>query len=158
MKTLTCISCALLLTVSTPVLSKGSPWYFAIKGGFMDAGTGIADNAINGGFDIGYQNNRYLATEIEYTRSLIDGETSSGNDWDVDTLSAFASFRSNTKVKFKGKVGLTHIDTGNNDDIEFSMGIGIGFWALGGLTEIEYTELGNDNELNFFSVGVNYYF
>ena len=158
MKKITLISLALLVTVSTPALSKGSPWYFAVKGGFMDAGRGVSDNAINGGFDIGYQNNRYLATEVEYTRTLIDGETSSGNDWEVDTLSAFASFRSNTKVKFKGKVGLSHIDTGNDDDIEISLGIGIGFWALGGLTEIEYTELGDDNDLDFLSIGVNYYF
>jgi len=129
-----------------------------VIGGFMDAGTGISDNAINGGFDIGYQHNRYLSTEFEYTQTLIDGETNSGNDWEVDTTSVYIAFRSNTKVKFKGKIGLSNIDTGNNDDTELSLGIGVGFWALGGLAEIEYTELSDDNELDFLSFGVKYFF
>ncbi|MDH5767266.1 MAG: hypothetical protein OEZ38_14720, partial [Gammaproteobacteria bacterium] len=92
MKKINIVILAALFVVSDPVLSKGSPWYFAIKGGFMDAGVGIADNAINGGFDIGYQNNRYLATEVELTRTLIDGETRAGNDWEADTFSVFAAF------------------------------------------------------------------
>jgi len=134
---------------------KGSPWYFAIKGGPMNA-DGQDDSAINLGADVGYRNNKYLSTEIELTRTLIDGDTRSGNDWEVDTLSAFAAFRSNTPVKFKAKIGLTDIDYGNDDDLELSFGIGVGFWATGGLMEIEYTEL--DDGLNFISLGVNYFF
>ena len=158
MKKINIICLALLLTVCGSAFGKGTPWYMAVKGGFMDAGTGITDNAINGGFDIGYRNNRYLSTEIEYTRTFIDGETRGGNDWEVDTLSAFAAFRSNTEVKFKGKIGLTNIDSGRDDDTELSLGIGVGFWARGGLTEIEYTELSDDDELEFLSISVNYFF
>ena len=153
-------SLCLLFIYTQPVHSKGanSPWYLGVKGGFMDGGKGVSDNAVNMGFDLGYKNNRYLSTEIEYTQTFIDGETRNGNDWDVTTLSAFAALRSNTSVKLKGKIGLTHIDYGRDDDIELSMGLGVGFWALGGLTEIEYTKIDNDNDLDFFSIGVNFFF
>lgn len=158
MKKITTACLISLLAASPFAYGKGSPWYMGVKGGFMDAGTGITDNAINVGLDLGYQNNRYLSTEVEYTRTFIEGETNSGNDWEVDTLSVFAALRSNTKVKLKGKIGLSNIDTGRDDDTELSLGIGIGFWALGGLTEIEYTQLSDDDELDFISFGVNYYF
>lgn len=138
--------------------SSNSPWYVGFIGGFMDGGTGLKDDAINLGFDAGYQINRYFAPELELTRTFVDGETSGGNDWDVDTLSIFAAFRTDTKVKFKAKIGITDIDTGNNSDTELSLGIGIGFWALGGLTEIEYTDLSNDYDLQFISFGVKYFF
>lgn len=158
MKKITILCLASLLTLSTSAYGKGTPWYLGIKGGFMDAGTGITDNAINGGFDVGYRHNRYLSTEVEYTRTFIDGETRNGNDWEVDTLSAFAAFRSNTEIKVKGKIGLSNIDYGGNDDTELSLGFGVAFWALGGLTEIEYTQLSDDDDLDFLSFGINYFF
>jgi hypothetical protein len=138
--------------------SSNSPWYVGFIGGLMDAGSGVTDDAINLGFDAGYQVNRYFAPELELTRTLVDGETNGGNDWEVDTLSIFAAFRTDTKVKFKAKIGISDIDTGSNSDTELSLGIGIGFWALGGLTEIEYTELSNDYDLQFLSFGVKYFF
>lgn len=151
---LLCIT-SMVGTGSASAAKNNSPWYFAIKGGLMDA-DGAADSAVNIGADVGYQNNRYLSTEVELTRTLIDGDTRSGNDWEVDTLSVFAAFRSRTEVKLKAKIGLTNIDYGNDDDLELSFGIGVGFWAAGGLMEIEYTEI--DDGLDFFSLGVNYYF
>ena len=117
---------------------------------------GLNDSAVNMGLDIGYQQNRYLSTEVELTRTLIDGDTPSGNNWEVDTLSVFAAFRSRTPVKFKAKIGITDVDYGGNDNFELSFGIGIGFWAAGGLMEIEYTEI--DDGLNFISLGVNYFY
>ena len=135
--------------------NRGTPWYFAIKGGLMDA-DGLGDSAINIGADIGYRNNKYLSTEVEITKTLIDGETRSGNDWESDTLSVFAAFRSNTEVKLKAKIGLTNIDRGNDDDLELSFGIGLGFWVLDGLMEVEYTEI--DDNLHFINVSVNYFF
>ena len=150
-----CITSILATNSAIAGKSKNSPWYFAIKGGLMDA-DGTSDSAVNIGADVGYQNNRYLSTEVELTRTLIDGDTRSGNDWEVDTFSVFAAFRSRTEVKLKAKIGLTNIDYGNDDDLELSVGIGVGFWAAGGLMEIEYTEI--DDGLDFFSLGVNYYF
>lgn len=144
-----------LITPCVEAAGKSTPWYFGVKGGLMDA-DGASDSAVNMGLDVGYRNNKYISTEIELTKTLIDGDTRSGNDWEVDTLSAFAAFRSNTEVKFKAKIGLTNIDYGNDDDLELSFGFGVGFWAAGGLMEIEYTEI--DDGLDFFSLGVNYYF
>ena len=132
-----------------------SPLYLGIKGGFVDA-DGLADSALNLGLDVGYTLNRYLAAELELTQTIVDGETPSGRDWDVDTLSVFAAFRSNTEVKLKAKVGLTNFDSGGRRDTELSFGIGVGFWAAGGLMEIEYTEL--DDGLDFISIGVNYFY
>ena len=153
------LACLLLLTLSTQAqAASGSPWYMGVIGGFMDRGDGLSDSAINGGFNIGYRNNRYLSTEFEYTRTILDGDTPSGNDWEVDTISLYAAFRTNTRVKFKGKVGITNIDGGSGDDTEISMGFGIGFWAAGGLAEIEYTEVNDDNQLDFISIGVKYFF
>ena len=135
--------------------AKGSPFYMAIKAGIVDAGNGMSDNAVNAGFDIGYRNNRYISTEVEYTTTFISGDTPSGNNWEMDAFSVFASFRSNTKVKLKAKVGLSSIDN-NDSGLDLSMGIGVSYWAAGGLMDIEYTKL--DDGLNFYSIGVNYFF
>ncbi|MDH5712219.1 MAG: porin family protein [Gammaproteobacteria bacterium] len=134
---------------------NNSPLYLGIKGGFVDA-DGMGDAALNLGLDVGYTLNRHLAAEVELTQTLVDGDTPSGRDWDVDTLSVFAAFRSNTEVKLKAKVGLTNFDSGGRRDTEFSFGLGVGFWAAGGLMEIEYTEL--DDGLDFISIGVNYFY
>lgn len=154
------IALSLIFTLSlfssyAQAAGNNSPWYFGIKGGFMDS-QGLGDSALNMGLDIGYQHNKHLSTEVELTRTLIDGDTPSGQDWEVDTLSAFATFRSNTKVKLKAKIGITDVDYGNNDNLELSFGLGVGFWAAGGLMEVEYTEI--DDGLNFISVGVNYFY
>jgi hypothetical protein len=135
--------------------AKGSPWYLGLKGGVVDAGEGVTDDAVNAGFDLGYRNNRYLATEIEYTDTLVEGETRGGADWEVSTLSAFAALRTATPVKVKGKLGVTHVED-SDDDLEFSWGVGLGFWAAGGLVELEYTELAD--ELDYISLGVNYFY
>lgn len=146
----------MMLPLAAVAKGNNSPLYFAIKGGFMDAGGGIADSPINVGVDVGYQWGRYMSTEIEYTSSIVDGETASGNDFDITTFSAFAAFRTATPVKFKFKAGLTDIDGGGVSDIEFSYGFGIGFWSAGGLMEVEYTVI--DDGLDFISMGVNYFF
>ena len=144
---------ALLLTQA--YAANNSPWYMGIKGGIMDA-NGMSDSALNLGFDLGYRHNRYLSTEVELTETIVDGDTPSGNDWDVETLSVFAAVRTDTTVKLKAKVGLTNINYGGNSDTELSFGVGLGFWAGGGLMEIEYTEI--DDGLEYISLGVNYFF
>ena len=144
-----------ILSSFAEAAGRNSPWYFGIKGGLMDP-QGLGDSALNIGLDIGYQQNKYLSTEVELTSTLIDGDTPSGQNWEVDTLSVFAAFRSRTPVKFKAKIGITNVDYGGNDNLELSFGVGVGFWAGGGLMEIEYTEI--DDGLNFISAGVNYFY
>ena len=70
-----------LLSTLTPFAvhaakSSNSPWYIGFIGCLMDAGRGVTDDAINLGFDAGYQVNRYFAPELELTRTIVDGETS----------------------------------------------------------------------------------
>lgn len=149
------IGCLLSVVFTGQVSAKESPFYMGIKAGILDSGNGVADNAINAAFDIGYRHNRYLSTEVEYSTTFINGNNTSGNDWDVDVLSVFAALRSNTKIKLKGKIGISNIE-GGNSGLELSTGLGIGFWAAGGLMEVEYTKL--DDGLSFFSVGVNYFY
>lgn len=133
---------------------KNSPFYMAAKIGLLGGGNVIVDDAVNAAFDIGYRNNRYISTEVEYTTTFINGEAGNGNDWNADALSVFASFRTSTKIKLKAKIGLSSIS--NNSGLEIATGLGVGFWAGGGLMEIEYTKLSDD--LNFFSIGVNYFY
>jgi len=158
MKKLTVIfACIILLFPLTGhARGKKGPLYFALKAGFMDIDTGITDSAINAGVDVGYQWGRYMSTEIEYTSSVVEGQTSRGNDFDLTTFSTFVAFRTRTSVKFKAKAGLTDIDGGGFSDLAFSYGLGLGFWASGGLLEVEYTAI--DDGVDFISVGINYFF
>lgn len=152
------IFCLLSAFVSPAAFAQASPWYMGVVAGLMDADRGISDSAVNAGFDAGYQHNRFLSTEFEYTRTFVDGETNSGNDWEVDTASIYATLRTDTEVMLKGKIGLSHLDSGNKGSTELSMGFGVGFWALGGLTEIEYTEIDDDNDLSFLSFSIKFFF
>lgn len=145
----------LLMGIQQAAHARGTPWYAGFKGAVVDAGDGVTDDAINAGFDLGYRHNRYLSTEIEYTDTLVEGETRGGNDWEVSTLSAFAALRTATPVKLKGKLGVTHIED-HEDDLELSWGVGLGFWAAGSLMEVEYTEM--DEDLEFISLGFNFFY
>lgn len=144
--------------VSPSAFAQNSPWYTGITAGLMDGGPGIGDSAINAGFDVGYQVNRYLSTEFQYTRTFVDGETNVGNDWEVDTASIYATLRTDTEIMLKGKIGLSHLDSGNNSDTDLSLGFGVSFWALGGLTEIEYTIMDDDSDLEFLSFSIKLFF
>lgn len=142
---------------------KTSPVYLGLKAGVMDA-EGQTDAAGNAGLDLGYRFNRYFFGEVEYTDTVVDGETRNGKEWDVSTLSAFVVFRTPTPVKLKAKLGVTdvnvrHHDPENrlrDDDVSASGGVGIGFWVGGSLMELEYTRL-RDN-LDFISLGFNFFF
>lgn len=149
-----------LLSISLHAEARGkrhdTPWYLTVKGGLMDHDAAGGDDAVNLGIGGGYRLGGYVSAEFDYTTTFIDGETPSGRDWEVDTLSAYAAMRSNTPVKLKGKMGITNIDTGGKDDWELSVGIGLGFWTSSGLLEVEFTQLGDD--LDFFSVGMNIFY
>lgn len=138
----------------SPLSAKDSPFYMSLKLGLLDAGGALTDSAINSAFDLGYRHNRYLSTEVEYCSTFVDGKTANGNDWQADSLSVFAALRTNTEVKLKGKIGLTNLD--NDSGLNLSTGIGISYWAMGGLAEIEYTKI--DDGISFFSFGINYFF
>lgn len=124
-----------------------------IKLGVVENSGGISDAAVNTAFDISYVHNRHLATEVEISRTLIDGDNN-GNSWKADSFSVFAALRTSGSVKLKIKIGLTDLDGG--DKLSLATGLGISYWSLGGLAEVEYTRL--DDELYFISFGVNYFY
>lgn len=125
----------------------------AIKLGVVENNGGVNDAAVNTAFDIGYTHNRHLATEVEISRTMINGDNN-GNDWSADSLSVFAALRTSGSVKLKARIGLTDLDDGDN--LSLATGLGVSYWSLGGLTEIEYTRL--DDELYFISFGINYFY
>lgn len=142
------------LLLVMPVQAKQSPFFMALKMGIVDNGQSISDSAINVAFDVNYSHNQYLATEVEYSSTMINGSTNTGRDWKADSLSVFAALRTKTAIKLKGKIGLVNMD--GNDGLNIATGIGIGYWGMGGLIEIEYTKL--DDGITFLSFGVNYFY
>lgn len=144
--------CCLLLVM--PVQAKQSPFFMALKMGFVDNGQSVTDSAINMAIDVSYLHNRFLATEVEYSSTMINGANNNGNDWQANSLSVFAALRTRTDIKLKGKIGLVNLD--GSDGLNIGTGVGIGYWGMGGLIEIEYTKL--DDGVSFLSFGVNYFY
>ena len=144
----------LCLFSMVPVHARQSPFFMALKMGIVDHGESISDSAVNMAINVNYLHNQFLATEVEYSSTIIDGSTNTGNDWQADSLSIFAALRTNTRIKLKGKIGLANLD--GNDGLNIATGIGIGYWGMGGLIEIEYTKL--DDGVTFLSFGVNYFY
>lgn len=144
---------AFFLLLSSQALAADSPFYMAIKVGVVENSGGVNDAAVNTAFDIGYTHNRHLATEVEISRTMINGDNN-GSDWSADSVSVFAALRTRGSVKLKAKIGLTDLE--GDDNFSLATGLGVSYWSLGGLTEIEYTRL--DDELYFISFGVNYFY
>lgn len=145
----------IFIMFSSPlVMAANSPFFMALKAGLVDRGDNVTDSAINTAIDIGYTHNRHLATELEISQTMIEGETQNNNDWTADSWSIFAALRTSGSVKLKAKIGLSDIQGGN--DMSIATGLGISYWAMGGLTEIEFTRL--DDNVTFLSFGVNFFY
>jgi opacity protein-like surface antigen len=138
--------------------------YAGVKAGFMLADTENQDAAFNivGLFgtqllDLGPKAGT-LSAEGELSFTLIDGDLPNGNDWDVSTLGAYAVYRSAGDMYLKAKAGLLWRDTNYDSSFtELSMGIG-GGWRINKnmALEVEYTTI--DDNIDMFSVGVNFHF
>lgn len=141
----------LLMITSISVDAKEEdPWYVSgVLGPIESHKTG--EKAFNIGMDIGYRHNGSLSTEVQLTGTVFsedEQQSAPGNDWRVNTFSVFSAFRTNTQLKLKAKVGLTHMDRSGVGDTELSYGVGIGTeydsWYKGpSMVEIEYTILGD---------------
>lgn len=146
------------------------PLYFGLKAGAMDVDD-TEDAANNVGVVAGYklhedERGAFFA-EGEYTRTFSDGDvdvTAGGSgDYDVETLSAYAGFRSAGQIFWKAKAGVSWWDyavdgaptrgPSEDDDISLSFGAGAG-WRLNEKTglEAEYTFI--DSDINFLSIGI----
>lgn len=138
--------------------------YAGVKAGFMLADADNQDAALNiaGLFgvkllDLGAKAGT-LSAEGELGVTLIDGDLPNGKDWDVSTLGAYAVYRSAGDLYLKAKAGLLWVDASYGRSItELSTGIG-GGWRIGKdlALEVEYTTI--DDNIDMFSVGVNFHF
>jgi hypothetical protein len=154
------------LTYTTAATAQDAPFYLGVKVGSMDADFSGFDRAVNIGVNVGYELMRdsrgALAVEGEYTTTASDGEISGGGEWDVDTLAAYAVYRTTGDLYVKGKAGYLNQDikgTGagatritSSDDSGFAYGIGAG-WRLDRKSSLEVEYTAASDELNFISLG-----
>jgi len=132
--------------------SQQSHTFFGFKGGFMKPDGKNNDSAINIGAVMGQSVRRYFSWEAEFNTTLIDGEVGTNNDWDITNIAGYAVYRSEGKVGFKAKAGLTYWDTDSDRDMSLSLGIGAGF-KIGesGMLDVEYTQI--DDFVDYISIG-----
>jgi hypothetical protein len=133
-----------------PAKSNGHLFY-GIKGGFMKPAGSGNDSAGNIGAVMGQSFARYLSWEAELNLTVFDGEV--GNrDWDINTLGGYAVFRSEGDINLKAKAGLVYWDDTFDDDIDLSLGIGMGFkMGKSGMLDVEFTQINSD--VDYISVG-----
>lgn len=158
---------ALLLAATLGLTSANAlaaEMYAGAKAGFMIADVENQDTALNIGGLFGMRIHEFpdkygtLSAEGEITVTMLDADRPGGGDWDVDTLAAYAVYRSPGDTFLKVKGGVMWLDTNYASSItELSMGIGVGF-RMGKTTtlEVEYTTV--DDNIDMFSVGVNFKF
>jgi len=133
-----------------PAKSKGHLFY-GIKGGFMKPDGSNTDSAGNIGGVIGQSFARYFSWEAELNLTIFDGEIGT-RDWDINTLGGYAVFRTEGDINFKGKAGLVYWDSTFDDDIDLSLGIGVGFkMGQSGMLDVEFTQINDD--VDYISVG-----
>lgn len=126
--------------------------FFGIKGGFMKPDGKNNDSAVNIGAVMGQSVTRYFSWEAELNTTVIDGEVGANTNWDISNIAGYAVFRSEGKIGFKGKAGLTYWDTDNDRDMSMSLGIGAGFkMGKSGMLDVEYTQI--DDSVDYISVG-----
>ncbi len=145
-------------------LAHAAGMYAGAKAGFMLADTENQDTALNlGGVfgmtlaDLGPKTGT-LSAEGELSFTLIDGDRPGGGDWDVNTLGAYAVYRSAGDMHLKAKAGLLWVDTNYGNSVtELSVGVGGGWRISKDMTlEVEYTTI--DDNIDMFSIGVNFHF
>jgi opacity protein-like surface antigen len=157
---------ALASALAMPVAyAQQNPIYFGVKLGQMDADVAGFDDATNFGLLFGYTLLRdeigALAIEGEYTRALSEGDVAGGGEWEVETLAAYAAYRTADTVFLKAKAGLLREEikvsgvfaapiSGKDSGISFGAGVGYRINRKVGL-ELEYTVI--EDDISFLSLG-----
>ena len=138
--------------------------YAGVKGGTMITSLQGLSDANNIGLVVGYKFNKSFAVEGEFSTSSSDGDVAGFGSWSLDTYAVYAAGRWGSKAYLKGKAGFVHekIDiTGGigiaGSDTGLSLGLGAGYHFSDKVNvELEYTII--DEDIDFFSLGVNYTF
>ncbi|MBN1378305.1 MAG: outer membrane beta-barrel protein [Gammaproteobacteria bacterium] len=130
--------------------------YAGLKAGPMMIDLGGIDDPLNIGLVGAYINDAGFGFEGEFTTSIVEGELAGNYDVSIQTVAAYATFRTPGDSYFKAKLGLLNEDveigSRSDSDTGSSFGIGVGFnTASGGKFEIEYTII--EEDVNFLSIG-----
>ncbi|MDH5180508.1 MAG: porin family protein [Gammaproteobacteria bacterium] len=160
------MSLCLIFGIFSPV-AQAAGAYFGVKGGFFEVENSNYDKAVNGGIIVGAH---FIASSVhtvslegELTTTVLPGDITGGNEWEIDTFGLFGAFRAGSGVYFKGKMG--YIDRsisykfGGVSDRN-SLAYGIGFGIRRGTErriEVEYTIIDDDNtftDIKFLSIGL----
>ena len=142
--------------------SNQFPLYIGMKTGIVNVGSSMNDEPINAAIYVGIQSDIPFALEWEINRTLSGGKVDN-SDWDVSSFAWYGIYRSRTPVFVKAKIGKSIVDYVSDIsefDPETTMGLGFGYWLDGGLIEIEFTNIGNNNgnDVDFISLGIAYYY
>ncbi|WP_226703949.1 outer membrane beta-barrel protein [Microbulbifer elongatus] len=140
----------------------------AAEGGYFGAVAGVmatdieGDNPFNAGARAGYSWANGFGVEAEYTTSIVDGEFRFSNSWvdveadySISTLGAYATYRSQGDLYFKGRLGYLNesVDFGDGadgSDSGLSAGLGMGFSFSEAVNfEAEYTLV--EEDVDFWS-------
>ena len=163
------IGCCLL---TSPAYARN--WNLGVKLAYIEPDGSLvsgSDNADNIGFSLGYQwPLRYgaIGLEADYTTSFLeDSEDIDGNPINeaffIDTLGAHATYKTpgyatNLGIYAKLKAGATYYEvtnTGllNEEEADFSLGIGVGLKLGQVAIEIDYTTF---NDFDMFSFTIHF--
>jgi len=146
---------------SNIVLAEG---YWGAKVASVDVdANAYTSNALNVGLFVGAEfaqaGSNIVSLEGEITTSIIDGDTSVGADYSVQTLALYAAMRTGSDVYLKVKAGLldreiTLSPGGSGSDSGLSWGAGVGFNGY----EIEYTFIDGDDGADISMISLGYLF
>lgn len=151
--------------LAAPTHAQENPLYFGIKAGQMDPDADGFDEATNvgliAGYDLSRDANGTLALEVEYTRSLSEGDVRFGGEWEIETLAGYGAYRTAGDVYVKAKAGVLSEDvkvsrtggaiaSGKDSGFSFGAGVGVRLNRKVGL-EIEYTII--EEDIGFLSLG-----
>lgn len=158
---------ALITALAGPnAKAQQNPVYFGLKLGQMDADVAGFDNGTNIGALFGYTLIRdeigALALEAEYARDLDEGDVAGGGEWTVETIAAYAAYRTTDNIFLKVKAGALREEvklngvitssTVSGKDTSFSFGAGLGYRINRKVgLELEYTVI--EDDIGFLSLG-----
>ena len=153
-----CIGCYF---ISLPALAD--QWNYGFKLAYFEAEGPNIDDPDNAGLVLGYdwvKDYGIIGLEGDFTTSFVDGRVA-GEDVSVDTLGAYAVYKTKglsgqgIGFYFKLKAGAVYYDVSagpaGDDDVESSVGFGMGMNMGYASFEIDYATVG-DNELVNFAV------
>ncbi|AWF82761.1 hypothetical protein BTJ40_19155 [Microbulbifer sp. A4B17] len=147
----------LAFLASAGVIAEGAYW--GSVAGMADFDFKGVDNPLNLGLRAGYVRASGFGVEVEYTSSVLSGETEVyGRDVDVElnTFATYATYRTEGDWYLKGRLGVLYEDvtvgSDSSDDLGISLGAGIGYNLSDAYRlEFEYTVL--ERDVSFWSGG-----